>query len=443
MTTYKSGSDRSSMKYALLYTGMLLIGVAITLFVNYLLSRKFPPGGYGDFSLIVRNATLIAVILTYGFDLSANRYLPMYLHTQEFSAAKGFLWRSLQVFVLNSIIFIVVLLLVFGVCVYMANKQILIFDFSHQIGWLWLAILIALANLGTIFLQVVRRANLGLLFGSIFQQVVLLVGVVFLLAWPSQSFEDLTFTLNITAFSYICSILILLIFAKMYLYSRLQQYPANAQQGREWVRVSRSMSFYKLVTRSMMVIPLNIVEMLNRSVTEAEVGILALALVVAESIGLIPNLTVKATIMPLLSPLHKANRHADFQRLILRSNWSCILFNGGLALLLILFHEPILKLFDSTYAAMLWPTSILLVAYMFDPSMTATRSALMVLGAEDKMVRTRLVGLVVLVVAGLVGTYFFGIVGMSVAFLLSQLVSACLNIYCLQKIGYHSVFAKT
>lgn len=427
--------------HSLRHGSLVLTGVIITIILNIILAFHLSASYYGDYAVIIRNANFIALILTFGFDVSANRYLSNYIVARRYHLAKGYVLMSLLVLAITSFVYLVGLMGVSEILRLLSGHDWLQFQTLAPINWLWLAILMAILQLGMVFLRSVNRADEGFFWGTVAQYAILLVAVYFGLHKHLSASANFYRTLDLTAISYALAVLMMAWEIYRYLIRRIKKETRIKWRTKKWVRVSSVMMGYSVISLMVPAVILNIVQWMP-NIPEADVGVFALGVTISGSFGLIPSFTVKGSVMAWMKPLFKTNQVEKLSKLIVYSNWASILFNGVLFLMIAIFGHDLVHHLPKAYAHLYPVLLILMSSYFFDPSLTATRSALMMMGKQNQVLFARVVTIVLLIIFGVLGAYFYGIVGTAVGLVITQILIAFLDMYLLHRLGFRSLWVR-
>jgi O-antigen/teichoic acid export membrane protein len=424
--------------HSLRHGSLIFLGVLITLLLNLLLVFRLSAGHYGDYALIIRNASFIALILTLGFDVSANRYLSNYIVAERWHLAKGYTLLSLRVLLYNSAIYLILLTAAAVVMQWCRHIGVLSIPGLYPIVWLWLAILIAFLQLGMVMLRTVHKADAGFFWGSVAQYALLLMGVWFFVKPSEAPLQELYRTLDLTAISYGFCVVIMAIVIMRSLYVHIKRETHIKMRTKKWLRVSSSMMGYSVLSMMAPAVILNVVQLMPK-IAESDVGVFALCATICGAFGLIPSMTVKGSVMAWMKPLYKTNQKAQLAKLIVYCNWFGIAFNILFVLVVYCFGHQLIKHLPLVYHHMYWPLVWIALSYIFDPSINATRSALMMMGQQNKVLMVRIAVIVMLIVFGVIGSYYAGILGASIALVVQQIIAGIMDAGLLKSMGYNSL----
>ena len=417
---------------------LVLVGVMITIILNIMLTFHLSASYYGDYSVIIRNTSFIALILTFGFDVSANRYLSNYIVSDRFPLAKGFLIISLGVLGCACFIYFLGLISAESILKYFHPHTLSALDLNTPLLWFWLAILMAFLQLGMVYLRVVHRADAGFFWGTVAQYAFLLIGIYFFLSPHFDAKASFHRVLDLTIISYSLAAFIMAIEVFHYLVKRINKEKGFQWRTQKWVRVSMVMMGNSVISLMVPAVMLNIVEWMP-SIPETQVGVFALGVTMTGSFGLIPSFTVKGSVMAWMKPLFKTNQTDKLSKLIIYSNWASIFFNIVCFILMAIFGNLLIDHLPKVYAHMYPVLMILMASYVFDPSLTATRSALMMMGKQNQVLTARIVTIILVVILGGLGAYYAGILGASIGLLLTQMLIAIVDIAQLRGLGFRSL----
>jgi O-antigen/teichoic acid export membrane protein len=426
---------------SLRHGSLVLAGVIITVILNVVLAFHLSAAYYGNYTLIIRNASFIALILTFGFDVSANRYLSNYIVARRYHLAKGFLVIALFILAITCFVYLLGLIGFSFIAESLKSHGWIHVKSLVSVRWLWLAILMAFLQLGMVFLRSVNRADEGFFWGTVAQYALLLIAVYFGLKEhlsPSASFYRV---LDLTAISYGIAVLMMVWETYRFLVRRIKTESRIKWRTKKWVRVSMVMMGYSVVSLMVPAVILNIVEWMP-SIPGYQVGVFALGVTVSSCFGLIPSFTVKGSVMAWMKPLFKTNQHNKLAKLIVYSNWASIIFNVISFIILAIFGHLFIHHLPKAYAHLYPIVLVLMSSYVFDPSLTATRSALMMMGKQNQVLFARVTTIILLILFCTLGAYYKGILGTAIGLVATQLLIAFLDMYFLHRLGYQSLWVK-
>jgi O-antigen/teichoic acid export membrane protein len=417
---------------------LVLVGVLITVVLNIVLTYHLSASYYGDYSVIIRNTSFIALILTFGFDVSANRYLSNYIITNRDALAKGFLVISLCVLTGTCLIYLIGLESEAPILKLFHKHNPLALELNTPWLWFWLTTWMAFLQLGMVYLRSVNRADAGFFWGTIAQYAFLLIGIFLWLDPSLDEASNFHRVLNLTLLSYSLAVVMMAFEIFYYLIKRIQKEKEFQWRTRKWIRVSGVMMGNSVISLMVPALILNIVEWMP-TIADSQVGVFALGVTICGSFGLIPSFTVKGSVMAWMKPLFKTNQVDKLSQLIVYSNWASILFNGVCCIVMGFFghiliaHLP--KVYEHSYPLFM----ILMLSYLFDPSLTATRSALMMMGKQNEVLIARIATIIVLLIFGGGGAYYTGIIGAAVGLVITQVLIGILDMALLKRLGFKSL----
>jgi O-antigen/teichoic acid export membrane protein len=302
---------------------------------------------------------------------------------------------------------------------------------------MWLAILIAVIQVGMVFLRTVHKADAGFFWGSVAQYALLLCGV-WLWVHGTQT-EAIRFdrVLRLTAVSYGICVVIMAILIYRSLYMRLKPITRVKKRTQKWLRVSGSMMGYSVFSMMAPAVILNVVSFMPH-ILESQTGVFALGLSISSAFGMVPSLTVKGSVMAWMKPLYKTRQKRKLAKLIVYCNWFGMGFNTLFTVMFLLGGHYLIRVLPGDYSSLYWPLVLQAAAYVFAPSINATRSALMMMGKQNGVLVVRIIVIGMLLLFGGLGAYFYGIVGASVAMVGTQFFAALMDAHLLKRIGYRS-----
>lgn len=418
----------------LLSAVFVLTAFCLRYLLTVYLTNRLTPEFYGDFSIALRILSLVATVSLLGTSTSLHRYFSRYYREGQQQQAIDYLDWNLRFimppFLVSAgfglVLFVVMLVLHVAGINALDNYHLAVYMFwIAPLAAICILLLSVLVGIGKTRLSTFMRNILrGLLFLVFF-----LVGIeVFDLA-------------RSTLFVVLAIFLVYLVILATQLFS-LSNFIKPVFQGltkkadnnvsASWRKLSLRLAYSNVIYLIVCSLDLLIVETIHPH--EASVGYYAAVMVLT---SLLPGIAATAylTLRPDVSHLLDTDREQLRARLM-RNNLICILLLLALSSILVVFGKPILAVFGSAYVhvypVLLMSTLGILVICLTTPSTMLLAYS----GNEKILMKVNTLELILLVVSGVVLTYFFSIMGMAVATLIAGGIKSTLfTIQCYQKTG--------
>ncbi len=418
---------------------LLFLGI-FSYFISYLfntiVSHYLSPSEYGDFSIAIRSVFFISVLLLTGTNLSSVKYFSNYFESSDIKGMNRFLnWnikliiRTFSLSVVAFIIFYITLILLD----YISIKNFTSYHFAVYAFWLapFSAMYILLAS----YLLSIKLNNLSLFFNKIAAYlflVILLLVAVFFFEIKIHYFHILS--LLFITFCIIITIEILLlrrIVAKknLRLSLKLKSEPPSKVEHKNWVKDSINFTSVLLVFNLLFIVDILIIEWIHPS--EHATGYYAAILVIGSILWEIPK-AITSYIAPRIEPLLKNSHYNELQKILNTTNKISLPVIAVLFVMIIVFSNFLLKQFGPMYTQVQTPLIILCIGYFFGATSLANAKVLMYLDSK-KIMQINILEAVILIVLGIILTFFFGLIGMSFSVMISSTSKAVIMYYYVKK----------
>jgi O-antigen/teichoic acid export membrane protein len=394
------------------------LGYLLKYLLNVVLARYLTPSLYGDFNIAIRVLTIIMTCVLLGTHHSAKRFFSSYWNAKdEVNCQKYIDWN------IKTVSFSIL------ICVFIAASSFIVMHVLHYlhikdirsyhltIYMLWIAPLASIFTLLRSYLVCEDH----LVFQQALRNIKKLMYIIFILVM-FEFFKVPTdnYMLAIIVFlSFALLILVELVFISKrtpLLYkSLLRAFPVkfNYHGNQEWKSVSFRLALSSLIFLLVCVTDLIIVEVISPD--RNAVGMYAVALTIASSILVIPT-NIYSSVKVIINRLSHTNKGRQQIELFIRQlNRVSLCTMLVLAGLIFSFSKLLLLHFGTVYAEAEPALRILVVAFML---IAYSKSAAVVLTYSDHeadLLKISAVDLALLIVLGIILTYYDGIVGTAIA----------------------------
>lgn len=432
---------RTTPSMVLKFLFLIVTNVTALTYANSIFSLKLSVELYAKYAFLVSNASIVAIFLTRGFDMSASKYFSSYINNDNYGLAKGFTHTALVQILKLSSVFLVLTIVYWVFESFIASTCELFFHIhipqSNILLGLIVAIFIAVLNVLIIILRCLSTPLWGYFLSTVLPTLFILVVAIFL---PIGINTEAAFNpfLEFYGFAYlitatICiAVLVLVIRTKPHHRVTMEIDPV-------WFKVSRIMMMYSFVTMLSNVIPLNVLQLyLGNSVNNAQMATFAYSYSVIYMLFSIPPLMTKTISNPQLSPMYANGQYKELQQLIINANRLSLGFNFSLVCIGVVFHKFLLNLVSNQFQDILIISLFIALSFMLDFSINATRSALLLLGNEKSVMKNRTIVIIVQLLLSLIFGYYWGVYGVCIALIIIRNISSILMIAELKATGYKS-----
>ena len=419
---------------------LIVINVIVISGANYVLSTKLTPSLYAGYAFLIANANLLAILLTMGYDLSANKYLSKYLIDNESSLARGFM-NMTRIKIIKAAIICILITIIYWFIEPIIEKTYQIEMPEEEMAvWFNIAILFGILNIFTVIMRCLGRTELGFLLGIFLPSLLILI-IAILIPEGLHTFKHFNQIMLYIFLAYMIPVLIGVITTHILFKKEVRHSAASNYTNKlDWSKSSKIMMFYAFIAAAGNVIPINVLELYSGgSVSKDQIGAFALAFNIVYTIFTIPLLTTKGTIMAVLYPLYSKGDHKSLQTIILYSNRLSLAFNLTIVLLFIAFNSYISNLISAGYNGFIAVFLLLCAGFAIDLSLNTTRTSLLMLGSERKVLFNRLVTVTLQLILSLIIGYHYGMYGVCIVIIITRNLAAIQMMLELKKLGYKSL----
>jgi O-antigen/teichoic acid export membrane protein len=373
--------------------------VSQILFARWLGARE-----YGIYAYVVGWAVLLAALPTLGLPDTVLRFVPEYSVRQDWARLRGVIRRSWLISLGVGLI-----LALCGTAFVLAFDHFRPIEYTPElIAGIWTVPLLALVNLQTGLSRGIKQVAAAFTPNMVLRPLFLVIGALLLL----MSSHALT-SLMVLGASIATLPLVLLV--QLGLFRR--DLPSNLKtagpvyDSRVWLSVALPLLLVSTLGLTMSQTGLIAVGALSGPVSA---GLYNAAFKTASLLALVLSMT-NAVAAPLFATLHAQGDHAELQRLtstVTRwSFWSSL----ALAVVLVVFAEPILRLFGDDFVAARLVLAILAVGQLVNTGTGPAGALLNMTGYQNATLRVTFWSALVNVLLSVGGVLYFGIAGAALA----------------------------
>jgi O-antigen/teichoic acid export membrane protein len=412
-------------------TIFLMAGYLLRYSLNAFLAHHFPPAFYGDFSIATRVLILSATVTLLGTNSSVHRFFSSYLRDKDHVQVSQYLQWNLR-FIFRAFIVCVA----FGILLFLAMgllHKLGIKDFATYhlaVYMLWVAPLAALTQLFFNLLIGTGKANLSNFISSLLRNVLMIIFYVTALLFldvPVNNFLVITIAIiallliNIVQVWFLSKDLGPTFFS---IIKNTKQETNDNMDTSEWKKVSLKLAMSSLIYLIISSLDLIIVETVHPF--EDDVGFYAAILMISGLIHLI-TATCYQSFRPIVNNLLKsAEGIIELKQKLRAANLVFFSLAGGTAILLIIFGHECLAIFGKNYVHVYPVLVISIVGMIFISCATSATILLSYSGGEKILLVINICELIVLIIAGVLLTWWLGIIGTAIATLIAGLTKSIL-----------------
>ena len=419
--------------FFLLFFG--IFSYLFSFFVNTIISKYLTPDVYGDFSIAYRSIFVISFLLLVGTNTSSVKYLSSYFDVKDHNRVNMFISWNLKLITRTFAISIGVFVIFYLILLIL---HIISFEnftsYHYSVYAFWLAPFSAFYILLASYILSLKKNNISIFF----QKMATYLGLGIFLFVAIFFFEISVHYFIILLFLFITFCLIIiaeLIFIKRILARENIKVDlktdnrSNKSESKKWMKDSINYTSVQVVFNLIFIIDLLIIEWIQPN--EHSIGYYAAMLVIGNILWEAPR-AITLYLAPRITPLIKKMEYKELQVLINKISLLTILTLLILLLLLIIFSNYLLSLFGEMYTSVQIPLIVLCFGYAFGAMSLANARILMFVDSR-KTLYINISELIVLVITGVVLTYYFGLLGMSFSVLISSLFKAGLMFFHVKK----------
>lgn len=382
-------ADRSSLSELLRSTSapllVLFVGTIVDLFANIFVGRLIGPEYYGDYAVALGAATVCAGIANLGVSETLPKFFPLYVDGGRFGLAWGFLRANLEAAVVISA-------LAAAGGAYYYNWLEHLAD-GHPAAIIWIVVPVLVFNSYFFNFLVAVESEVAMMSMREIAQPVIMIGALYGLVYLQHQVTD-----HVSVFAFGAALLAMTPF---YIASANARLPVSVRRAvpqydlARWVRVGAPIALAGISCDIFDQIDLQMVEVVD--VDEDRVGQFAAAMKIADLVFVVYS-AVCLVVAPRLSRLLASGDQAAIQLFAQRIFW--IVSAGGalVAIPVIVFHDPLARLFGQGFDGTLAPLVILAAGNVLIGSLCLSWSFLSLGDHEREPIPVIALGLVVLTV---------------------------------------------
>jgi O-antigen/teichoic acid export membrane protein len=407
---------------------LLFLGIfsyLIRYFFNAIISQYLTPEYYGDFAITIRSVAIISLVLLLGTNISSVKYLSTYFDSNNSANINHFLKWNLKLVFKTFLASFVCFILFYSLLIVIHQINLKNFaSYHYSLYALWLAPFSALYILLASYLLSYKWNNLALFFNKIAMNALLVLFLfvtVFFLNISIQFYHILLFL-----FITFCVI----IAVELYLVNRVllrhnikltkDDIKIDPKTKREWLFDSFRLTSVQLIFNLVCFADLLIIELIHPN--EHATGYYAAMLVIGNILWVVPS-SVTSFMAPRITPLIEKEKYTELQDVINTTNYVNLPILIITLLVMIIFADFFLSLFGASYSQVQIPLIILCVGYFFG-AISLSNARILIFLDSKKILFINILELVILILVSIVLTYLWGILGMSIAVLLSAAIKA-------------------
>ena len=419
---------------------LLILGL-ISYFVKFLFNvfaaEHLSPELYGDFSIALRGVFIISLLLLMGTNIASVKYISLYFTDKNPENATRFIKWNLKLVTKTFLIAFIVFTAIFLLLLFMHHLNFTNLGEHHYFVYaLWLAPFSALLLLLSSVILSNRQNSLSLFFNKIAIYILL---ILFMAA--TVFFLDITIGFfHLMLFLFLGFLLIIIV--ELFLVNKiLIKHEVNITQKlinlklkvhkKEWMSDSLSLTSGQIIFNLVCFFDLLVIEWVHPN--EHSVGHYAAMQTIVNILWVVPS-SVTSYFVPLITPLLEKKKYKELQSHIDSANYVSLFVSVVMLSLIIVFSEYILSLFGPSYIYAEIPLIVLSVVYFIGAA--AFSNARILTFLDPKMIMLiNTCELAVLIITSFPLTYYFGILGMTFAVLISVTTKTCfMYIYVKKKI---------
>lgn len=397
-----------------------LISYVLRLVLNVILANHMSTAMFGDYGVAIGVLTGLTTLLLLGSHEAVIKYVPLYKETGDSEKIRAFVKWNIRL-ILG--VFLVYYLIIAAAIVIFFKSSPAAFLVSHMaMYFLVMAPVAAVAILIIHYMLGEDRIILSTTLDIVVRYVILIIVALTAVFFVSDSFTN---EIIITAWIIVCLLIIALGLAALLSghrnilsqVSTVVKAKIPAIDARAWYRDSIGLAILGTVYALGGYLDLYIVELIG--VNEDMVGLYVAILAITEFFFIFPSATSKFVIPHInkmfLSPEHQA----DLQKRINTTNFFNVVLAVALASVIIIFREPILATFGPEYVAASLPLVFVVIGVTMNAIGDLPDQLLTYAGYENQVTIFIVAEVLTLIGVGTVLCYFYGLLGLSVATLIS------------------------
>lgn len=328
-----------------------LVSNVLLFYTNILLTHNLSPENYGDYSVAISLAGLLYLIALIGLATLAPRELIFYRRQKKMSFYYGFLYKSLRIIFLSSILIVILILLISGIYLFLGGEY-------HELitvnSFLPIMCFLVFFNF---YLISKNRVLLNLFFQIILIPLIFLILV--LISIKLHFFNDITVPI-IFGLAWTIVFLILVYLLKDTL---IKSFKIKKKfETKKWLKMGSSILINNLFNISALPVSLLLLEALYPS--EDDVGLYAvlISLLVPTTFGF---MIISSYFIPHFVHLMYNIKRKKIYTLIFEQSLYLFIISLAIFIISLFFAKPILKIFGPYYVTGDKKLQLFLFLYMF------------------------------------------------------------------------------
>lgn len=398
--------------------------VFLWLIVNIILARRMKPDHFGIYAYVVSLINVLCMPAALGLPAYILREVASYRVNQQYGLLKGLIKRADQAVIIA------------GSCLILLSAIVstLFFSLSERIIAFYIALPLLIVNPITTLCQAAlrgfRRIIVGLLPDNLLRPGLFLILLTIL--WYTKTRLDEKSALSMLLIASFIGLLYSF-YMRHKSISGIDRTNDVQYQTMHWIRGALPFIFLD----SLMVINNQTdIIMIGIFRTSSEVGLYKVAAQGAQIVVFI-LFAVNMTIGPVISELYHSNQMKNLQRLVTSSSRVIFGISAPIALVFIIWGEPIIRLFfGREYVLSSVPLAILCIGQLFNASMGSVGLTLNMTGNEKETVKGVMGSAIINIFLNLFFIPLYGIKGAAVATCISIIFwNAMLTVYLYKRLG--------
>lgn len=401
--------------FTLLFLG--IIGYLVIFAFNAYLARHLNAELYGDFSVALNVLKIVASLILFGTDASANRFVSSYLGNKDNRNLQAYFSWNFRI-VATAIIFRILMLALIYLILSIAHITGAIdIEIHLMIKFIWIAPIASVSLLLASFLLCSKKYNTSYIMTCFAKNIFMLA----YLAVALNLFDTILRTTDLfimVTLSYLAMLVVELIIIRVccpqvFINELVKPNPSIKLKQTHWFNVSKNLVLNNIIYIILSTADLLIVESIVPG--ESDVALLSIIITICSILLIVPQ-SIYKIIKPNISIAIEKNNFENLQKVIVRCNKVAILASISLLLFINIFPKELVGLFGSYFSPEIkTPLLIFSLGYF---SFTLSKPCALILafsGHEKKLVSQSMLELGMLILFGLILTYYFGITGMATA----------------------------
>ena len=418
---------------------LLLIGLCsyfFSYFFNTIVTKIFPPDVFGDFSIALRSVFVISMLLLAGTNISSVKHLSNFINDDDHHGFNRFLHWNFRLIIKTFIISFVIFLLFYSLLIlfhFISLKNIMAYHYSVYAFWLapFAAFYVLLAS----FLLSLKQNNYALFFNKLAANILLTLFLAITVLVFDLSVHY--FTLLVILLISFCVIIVIELFIIRGVLSR-KKISLNLKRSltlpvlderKNWIKDSVNFTSVQTVYYLTFVLDLLILYFIHPN--ESTTGYYAAMLVIVTVFSQVSQ-AITSYLAPEITPLIKKKKYHELQKMINTTNLINLPSLALLFMVIVFFFNALLSLFGPGYDQAQLPLIILSAGYLLGASAMANARILMFLDSKTILI-INVSEIIILIISGVLLTYYFGLIGMSCSVLISISAKTALMFYQLKK----------